>query len=70
MNKSHITAILGITSLAFSTGAAAQNMPKNEYNAAAKNIKAEHGFGNANYASYTDNSREPCMNKIMKCCDE
>lgn len=59
MNKSHITATLGITSLAFSTGAAAQNMLKIEYSAAAKNIKAEHAFEKADYASYTDNPREP-----------
>lgn len=65
MNKSHITAILGITSLAFCTGAAAQNMLKSEYNAAAK-IKAKHESGKANYASYTDNSREPGVNKTMK----
>ena len=70
MNKSHITAILGITSLAFSTGAAAQNMLKNEYNAAAKNIKAEHGFGKANYASYTGNSSERCVSNTMKRCDK
>lgn len=66
MNKSHITAILGITSLAFCTGAAAQNMLKNEYSAAAKNIKAGHAFEKANYVSYADNSREPCVNKTMK----
>lgn len=68
MNKSHITAILAITSLAFSTGAAAQNMLKNKYNAAAKNIKAEHEFGKANYVSYADNSREPWVCKAMKRC--
>lgn len=65
MNKSHITPILGITSLAFCTGAAAQNMLKNEYNAAAK-IKAKHESGKANYVSCADNSREPCVNKTMK----
>lgn len=68
MNKSHITAILAITSLAFSTGAVAQNMLKNEYNAAAKNIKAEYGFGKESYASYVDNSSEPCVNKTIKRC--
>ena len=70
MNKSHITAILSITSLAFSTGAVAQNMLKNEYNTAAKNINTEHGFGKANYASYADNCREPCVYKTMKRCGE
>ena len=41
MNKPYITAILAVTSLAFSAGAMAQNMSKNEYKAAEKNIKTE-----------------------------
>lgn len=68
MNKSHITAILAITSLSFNTGAMAQSILKDEYNAAAKNIKAKYEFGKANYASYADNSSEPCVNKAMKRC--
>lgn len=70
MNKSHITAILAITSLSFSTGALAQNMSKNEYKAAEKNIKAEHEFAKANCASFADNSKELCVNKIIKYCDK
>lgn len=67
MNKSHITAILAITSLSFNTGAMAQSMLKDKYNTAAKN-KAEHEFGKANYASYADNSRGSCVNKTIKRC--
>ena len=70
MNKSHITAILAITSLSFSTGALAQNMSKNEYNAAAKNIKTEHEFAKLNCASFADYSRKPSVNKTMKHCSK
>lgn len=41
MNKTYITAILAVTSLAFSAGAMAQSISKSEYKATEKNIKAE-----------------------------
>ncbi|MDO8466113.1 MAG: hypothetical protein Q7S46_12825 [Gallionella sp.] len=61
MNKPHITAILAITSLAFSTGAMAQSMSESEYKAAGKNIKAEHLSAKTDCDSFANNAKDICM---------
>ncbi|MDO8262703.1 MAG: hypothetical protein Q7T21_05705 [Gallionella sp.] len=61
MNKPYITAFLAIISLAFSTGAMAQDMSKSEYKAAGKNIVAGYKTAKANCASFAGNAKDICM---------
>ena len=61
MNKQHISAVLAITSLAFSTGAMAENMSKNEYKAAEKSIATEYKSAKAGCNTFADNARDICM---------
>ncbi|MDO8811780.1 MAG: hypothetical protein Q7J38_07110 [Gallionella sp.] len=61
MNKPYITAILAVTSLAFSTGAMAQSMSENEYKAAGKSIKAEYKSAKTGCDSFADNAKDICM---------
>jgi hypothetical protein len=61
MNKTYITAILAVTSLAFSAGAMAQNMSKSEYAAVEKNIEVEYKSAKANCASFAGNAQDICM---------
>jgi len=57
----YISAILAVTSLAFSVGALAQDMSKSEYKAARKNIAAEYKSNKAGCDSYANNARDICM---------
>src|SRR5665647_347710 len=61
MNKQYISTILAITSLAFSTGAMAENMSKNEYKAAEKSIATEYKSAKAGCNTFADNARDICM---------
>lgn len=61
MNTSYITAILTITSLAFSVGAMAEGMSKSDYKAAKKNIVAEHKSDKAACASFSANVKDVCL---------
>src|SRR3989338_4435242 len=61
MNKLHITAILAVTSLAFSTGALAQNMSKSEYKAAKESVSVEYKSAKANCGSFAANAKDVCM---------
>lgn len=61
MNKSHITAILAITSLSFNAGAMAQSISKSEYLAVEKNIKAEYLSAKTNCGSFTNNAKDICI---------
>jgi len=61
MNTPYITAILAITSLSFSASAIAQNLSKNEYKAAEKNIKVEYKTAKANCGSFADNAKDICI---------
>lgn len=66
MNKQHINAILAITSLAFSSGAIAQNMSENEYKAAEKSIMNEYSSDQVEFRSFADNDKDICM-AVAKC---
>lgn len=61
MDKQHITAILAITSLAFSTGLMAQTMSKSEHKAADKAIEAEYKSARTSCDSFADNAKDICM---------
>ncbi|MDP2759375.1 MAG: hypothetical protein Q8O64_03080 [Sideroxyarcus sp.] len=61
MNKPYITAFLAIISLAFSTGAMAQDMSKSEYKAAGKDIAVEYKSAKATCASFAGNVKDICM---------
>lgn len=58
MNKSYITAILAVTSLAFSAGAMAQSMPKSEYEADKNGIDMQLKSDAAHCRSVTGNRKE------------
>lgn len=61
MNKPYITAILAVTSLAFSAGAMAQSMSESDYKAAEKSIKAEYQSDKMDCDSFADNAKDICM---------
>ena len=58
MNKTYITAILTITSLAFSAGAMAQSMPKSEYETSKNGIDIQLKSAKAHCRSVTGNRKE------------
>ena len=61
MNKQHISAFLAISSLAFGSGAIAQNMSENEYKAARKSIVNEYNSDQLKCGSFTDNDKNICI---------
>lgn len=61
MNKPYITAILAITSLAFSAGAMARNISKSEYKSAGKDIAAEYKSAKAACASFAGDVKDICI---------
>lgn len=61
MNKQHFSAILAITTLAFSTGTIAQNMSESEYKAAEKDISNEYKSDQMKCGSFDSNDRDICM---------
>lgn len=61
MNKQHIRAFLAISSLAFSSGAIAQNMSESEYKAAGKSIMNEYSSDQLKCGSFSDNDKNICM---------
>lgn len=61
MNKQHISALLAITSLAFSSGSIAQNMSESEYKAAVKNISNEYKSDQVKCGSFANNDKDICM---------
>jgi hypothetical protein len=61
MNNQHISSMLAITSLAFSTTLMAQGMSNREYNVADKAIEAEYKSAMASCDSFADNARNICM---------
>jgi len=61
MNKQHISAFLAISSLAFSSGAIAQNMSEIEYRAAEKSIVNEHKSDQLKCGLFADNDKDICM---------
>ncbi|HEX7454794.1 MAG TPA: hypothetical protein VF296_02020 [Gallionella sp.] len=58
MNKTYITAILVVTSLAFSAGAMAQSMSKSEYETSKNGISTKLESAKANCRSVTGNRKE------------
>lgn len=61
MNKPYITAILAVTSLAFSVGAMARSMSESDYKATEKSIKAEYQSAKTGCDSFADNAKDICM---------
>ena len=61
MNKSYLTAILAVFSLASGAGAMAHGISKSEYKAAEKNIGAEYKSAKANCASLAGNAKDICI---------
>lgn len=61
MNKQHISAFLAISSLAFSSGAIAQNMSERECRAAEKSIVNEHKSDQIKCGLFVDNDKDICM---------
>lgn len=62
MNKLHITALLAVTTLAFSTGAMAQQvMSKDTFKAGEKNIEAEYKAAKTVCNSLAANAKDICV---------
>jgi hypothetical protein len=61
MNSSHITAILAVTSLAFSVSVMAQGMSSREYKTAEKSIAADYLSAKASCDVFADNARDICL---------
>ena len=66
MNTPHITAILAVTSLAFSVSVMAQGMSDNEYRTAEKSIAADYLSAQASCAEFSDNDRNICLNEARR----
>ena len=61
MNKQHISAFLAISSLAFSSGAIAQNMSESEYKAAGKSIMNDYNSDQLKCGSFSESDKNICM---------
>lgn len=61
MNKLHITAIAAAISLAFSVGAMAQSMSKDDYKASKDRIVAEYKSAKAGCDSFAGNANDICI---------
>jgi hypothetical protein len=72
MNTPYFTAILAVTTLAFSDGAIGKNLSKSEYQAAERKIGAEYKSARTSCDFLDPDAREICMaeakrtNKIAK----
>ena len=61
MNKLNITAIAATVALAFSAGAIAQSMSKDDYKAEKDKIAAEYKSGKAGCSSLAGNAKDICV---------
>ena len=61
MNRLHITAIAAAIALAFSAGALAQNLSKDDYKAGKSKITAEYKTAQAGCASLAGNAKDICV---------
>ncbi len=60
MNKLHMTAIAAAVTIAFSAGAIAQTMSKDQYNSAKSGIAADYKSAKAGCDSYAANAKDVC----------
>ena len=63
MNLLNISLIAVAVSLAFSAGAMAQSMSKDDYKAGKTSIKAEYKTAKAGCSSLSGNAKDQCLNQ-------